>query len=54
MSKENNISGFLQKTSKAGYYCFQNFLKHNANLSLRKPEALSAARAAGLNEQALS
>lgn len=53
-AKENNISGFSQKTGKAGCYWFQNFLKRNANLSMRKPEALSAARAAGLNEQVLS
>ncbi len=53
-AKKNNISGFSLKSGLAGYYWFKNFMTRNPGLSMRKPEMLSAARAAGLNEQVVS
>lgn len=41
---KNNISGFSKTAGRAGYYWFQNFLKRNPELGMRKPEVLSAAR----------
>ena len=50
-AKANNIKGFSEVKGPAGYYWFQNVLKGNPDLSIKKPEALSAARAAGLNSE---
>ncbi|KAG5278319.1 hypothetical protein AALO_G00097640 [Alosa alosa] len=47
---KNQISGFSKTAGRAGYYWFHNFLKRNPELGMRKPEVLSAARAAGLNK----
>ena len=38
-----------KKKKRAGQYWFENFMRRNPDLSQRKPEALSAARAAGIN-----
>ena len=51
---KNNISGFSKTAGRVGYYWFQNFLKRNPELGMRKPEVLSAARAAGLNKEVVS
>lgn len=51
---KNNISGFWILPDRAGYYWFQNFLKRNPELGMRKPEVPSAARAAGLNKEVVS
>ncbi|KAK0134340.1 hypothetical protein N1851_030101 [Merluccius polli] len=45
----NGIAGFSEDKQKAGYYWFEGFMKRNPIISLRKPEALSAARASGMN-----
>ncbi|KAJ8401643.1 hypothetical protein AAFF_G00379600 [Aldrovandia affinis] len=50
-AKANGIQGFSEAKKKAGYYWFQGFMKRNPNLSIRKPESLSAARAAGMNPE---
>jgi len=46
---KNNISGF-STTGKnaAGYTWFKLFMRHHSELRIRKPENLSAARAAGI------
>jgi hypothetical protein len=41
-------SGFSSKKGTAGYYWLQNFINRQ-HLSMRKPEALSVGRAAGMN-----
>ena len=51
---KNNISGFSKTAGRAGYYWFKIFLKRNPELGMRKPEVLSAARAAGLNKEVVS
>lgn len=53
-ASHNGIKGFSQKAGRAGYYWFQNFIKRNPGLGMRKPEVLSAARAIGLNQQVVS
>lgn len=45
---KNEIS---KRAGKARYYWFKNFLQRNPELGMRKPEVLSAARAAGLNKE---
>jgi len=46
-------AGFSIKKGKAGYYWFRNFINRQ-HLSLRKPEALSLGRAAGMNRTVIS
>ncbi|KAL2092990.1 hypothetical protein ACEWY4_010302 [Coilia grayii] len=48
-AKLNGIAGFSEEKQKAGYYWFEGFMKCNPHISLRKPEAISAARASGMN-----
>eukprot|EP00064_Thunnus_orientalis_P007896 superscaffoldBa00000903_g7918 len=48
-SKANGIKCFLEAKGSAGYYWFNNFMKRHKELKIKKLEALSAARAAGLN-----
>ncbi len=50
-AKVNNTKGFSEEKGTAGCDWFKNFLKQNPDFSIRKPEALSAARAAGLNPE---
>uniref|UniRef100_A0A3B3RCA6 HTH CENPB-type domain-containing protein n=1 Tax=Paramormyrops kingsleyae TaxID=1676925 RepID=A0A3B3RCA6_9TELE len=45
----NGIQGFSKEKRKAGHYWFEGFMKRNPSLRMRKPEALSAARAACFN-----
>lgn len=52
-AERNKIKGFSQTTGRTGYY-FRNFMKRNQGLGMRKPEVLSSARAAGLNNQVIS
>jgi len=49
-SKANNLNIFSDKKQAAGYYWFQNFLQRHKDLRVRKPEALSAARAMSMNK----
>lgn len=51
LAKKDLIRGFSEAKGSAGYYWFQNFLKRNKELNVKKPEALSAARAAGMNPE---
>lgn len=48
-TKMNGITGFSEDKQKAGHYWFEGFMKRNPNMSLHKSEALSAARATGMN-----
>ncbi|KAJ8409187.1 hypothetical protein AAFF_G00242080 [Aldrovandia affinis] len=48
-AQKKGLKGFSQTMKKAGYGWFQGFMKRQPNLGIRKPEALSAARAAGFN-----
>jgi len=50
---KNGKAGFSTKKGKAGYYWFKNFTQRQ-HLSLRKPEALSLGRAAGMNRTVIS
>ncbi|RXM99730.1 hypothetical protein EOD39_10855 [Acipenser ruthenus] len=49
-AEANNIPGFSDQKKAAGHYCFEEFLTRNPSLGRRKPEALSAARAACFNQ----
>lgn len=53
-AKAKGIKGFSEAKKKAGYYWFQGFMKRNPKLSIRKPESLSAARAAGMNPEVVT
>lgn len=54
LATKNNIPhNFDPTTQTAGEDWLANFLKRNSSLSLRKPEATSAARAMGFNRQAV-
>lgn len=53
-AKANGIRGFSEAKKMAGYYWFQGFMNRNPNLSIRKPESLSAARVARMNPDAMS
>ncbi|KAL2095647.1 hypothetical protein ACEWY4_007795 [Coilia grayii] len=48
-AEQKGIRGFSAAKGKAGYKWFRSFLKRNRNIGIRKPEALSASRAAGFN-----
>lgn len=55
LAERNNLShNFDHDTKMAGRYWLENFLKRNPDLSFRKPEATSAARAAGFNSVAVN
>jgi hypothetical protein len=49
-SVSNNLNVFSKKHKKAGYYWFKGFMERHPDLRVRKPEALSAARAMGMNK----
>ena len=46
---QNGIEGFSQRKGIAGYEWLNAFLKRHPELSIRKPEPLSIARACGMN-----
>lgn len=48
-AEKKGIKGFRELKKKAGYKWFLGFLRRNPNLSIRKPEGLSSARAAAFN-----
>ncbi|XP_022823908.1 uncharacterized protein LOC111354594 [Spodoptera litura] len=55
LAERNNISHNFDTCKKmAGRIWLENFLKRNPDLSLRKPEPTSAARAAGFNQVAVN
>jgi len=49
-SKANELNIFSDSKQAAGYYWFRNFLQRHSDLRVRKPEALSAARAMSMNK----
>jgi len=49
-SEKNNLNVFTSKHKEAGYYWFTGFLQRHPQLRIRKPEALSAARAMAMNK----
>ena len=49
-SKANQLNIFPDSKQAAGYYWFRNFLRRHSDLRIRKPEALSAARAMSMNK----
>ena len=51
---KHNLIGFSKKNKRAGQYWFDHFLARHPDLSLKKPEGLSSARAAGLNPTVVS
>ena len=44
------LRGFNNERGSAGYYWMRGFLQRHVNLSCKKPESLSSARAAGCNK----
>ncbi|XP_034839890.2 uncharacterized protein [Maniola hyperantus] len=51
LAEQNNLQhNFCHETKMAGRIWLENFLKRNPDLSLRKPEPTSAARASGFNQ----
>jgi len=48
-AKQNGIFGFSQRKAVAGYEWLYAFLRRHPELSIRKPEPLSIARACGMN-----
>lgn len=48
-AEANNLHGFSVKKRRAEQVWFENFMRRNPDLSQRKPEARSAARASGIN-----
>ena len=53
-ANRNDIKGFSENKQKAGRYWFEGFLQRHPQLGNRKPENLSLARAAGMNETVVS
>ena len=49
-AQKKGISGFSTRKKSAGYYWFVGFLKRHPELSVKKSENLSIARAMGMNE----
>ena len=47
------LKGFNNERGSAGYYWMRGFLKRHSNLSCRKPEPLSSARAACVNKSVI-
>jgi len=48
-AQQHGIAGFSAKKQAAGYEWFHSFLARHPDLSIRTPEPLSVARAAGMN-----
>ena len=48
-SERNKLYAFRSKHGKAGYYWFTGFMHLYPKLRIRKPKALSAARAMAMN-----
>ena len=49
-SEKNGLNAFPSKHREAGYYWFTGFMHRHPELRIRKPEALSAARAMSMNK----
>ena len=49
-SEKNNLNVFTSKHKEAGYYWFTGSLQRHPQLRIRKPEALSTARAMAMNK----
>lgn len=53
-ASEHQLTGFNQARGSAGHYWFQGLMKRWPQISVKKPESLSAGRAMGMNEQVVS
>jgi len=53
-ASQNRISGFSEKKKLAGYDWFVGFAKRHHDIGVRKPEALSVARASGMNRPVIA